>query len=839
MEPRLPVLDLEPEITARLRKARRLVLSAPTGSGKSTQVPPMLLRGGFLERGQAVILQPRRLAARLLAARVAHELGSPLGGLAGYQVRFENVTGPSTRLRFVTEGILLREMIRSPNLEGVAALVFDEFHERHLYGDLTLARALELQERERPDLAILVLSATLDVERVSEYLRPCETLRAEGRLYPVAIEYAPGEGPVWERAADAFARWARAGGRGDVLVFMPGAYEIGRTLEAFRERPEAQGYLLLPLHGELPPAEQDAAVARYDRPKVVAATNVAETSITIEGVRLVIDSGLARVARHDPARGINTLFVEKISRASADQRAGRAGRTAPGTCVRLWGERDHVVRPARDVPEVRRMDLSEALLLLEASGVEDPRAFRWMDPPDERALAGAEELLHDLGALREGRLTDVGRRMAAFPVHPRFARMLLAAEAWGIVPEAALAAALAEGREILVRNPDDEAADFRERVLGGRAESDFEVLRRAWEYAARHGFRAEACRRAGIHAGAARRVGPAREQFLRIAEREGLDVRPRGAPEGALARCLLAGFPDRVARRAEPGTLRCELVHGRRALLARESAVRSAPLLVAAEIREVEGRGGEVQTLLSLAAAIEPEWLREAFPEDMNVRRQIFYDPAARRVVAEDQTRFRDLVLERRQVEPPPAEEAARLLAAEVRAGRLEAPGWDEAVERWIRRVNFLARACPELGIPPIDEAARDLLVLELCAGAVSYKDLKERPALPVVRGWLSPAQQELVERHAPERLELPNGRRPRVEYGAGEPPTVALTIQELYGVTRLPAVALGRVAPRVEILAPSRRPVQVTTDLAAFWAEQYPKVKKELQRRYPKHEWR
>jgi ATP-dependent helicase HrpB len=280
-------------------------------------------------------------------------------------------------------------------------------------------------------------------------------------------------------------------------------------------------------------------------------------------------------------------------------------------------------------------------------------------------------------------------------------------------------------------------------------------------------------------------------------------------------------------------------VHGRRALLARESAVRSAPLLVAAEIREVEGRGGEVQTLLSLAAAIEPEWLREAFPEDMNVRRQIFYDPAARRVVAEDQTRFRDLVLERRQVEPPPAEEAARLLAAEVRAGRLEAPGWDEAVERWIRRVNFLARACPELGIPPIDEAARDLLVLELCAGAVSYKDLKERPALPVVRGWLSPAQQELVERHAPERLELPNGRRPRVEYGAGEPPTVALTIQELYGVTRLPAVALGRVAPRVEILAPSRRPVQVTTDLAAFWAEQYPKVKKELQRRYPKHEWR
>jgi ATP-dependent helicase HrpB len=839
MEPRLPVLDLEPELTARLRRSRRIVLSAPTGSGKSTQVPQMLLRGGFLERGQAVLLQPRRLAARMLAARVARELDAPLGSLVGYQVRFENVTGPETRIRFVTEGILLREMIRSPRLEGVAALVFDEFHERHLYADLTLARALELQERERPDLAILVLSATLDVDRVAKYLEPCDVLATEGRLYPVSIEYAPGEGPVWDRAAEAFARWAQRGGRGDALVFMPGAYEIGRTLEALRERSESRGYLLFPLHGELPPAEQDAAVARYDRPKIVVATNVAETSITLEGVRLVVDSGLARVARHDPARGLNTLFVEKISRASADQRAGRAGRTAPGTCVRLWGEREHAARPAREVPEVRRLDLSEALLLLKAAGVEDPRVLRWMDPPEERAWAAAEELLGDLGALRGGRLTDVGRRMAAFPLHPRAARMLLAAEAWGAVPEAALAAALSEGRELLLRNVDDETAAFREKILGGRAESDFELLRRAWEYAARHDFRPEACRRAGIHAGAARRVGPVRDQFLRIAEREGLDTRPRGAPAGALARCLLAGFPDRVARRAEPGTLRCELVHGRRGLLARESAVRSAEFFVAAEIREIEGRGGEAQTLLSLAAAIEPAWLREAFPEDLNARRHVFYDSAARRVVAEDQTRFRDLVLERRRVEPPPAEEAARLLAAEVRAGRLELPGWTEAVEQWIRRVNLLARACPELGIPPIDEEARELLTQQVCAGAVSFKDLKERPVLPVARGWLSPAQQDLVDRHAPERLELPNGRRPRVDYGAEETPSVALTIQELYGVARVPAIALGRVTPRVQILAPSRRPVQVTTDLEAFWAEQYPKVKKELQRRYPKHEWR
>src|SRR5215470_9441003 len=341
----LPIYEIEKELVATLQKTRRLVLQAPTGSGKSTQVPQMLLKHGLLGPGQVVILQPRRLAARLLAVRVARELSVELGQEVGYQIRFENATSKATRIKFETEGILLRQMLQEPALPGIQALIFDEFHERHLYGDITLASALTLQEQTRPDLLIIVMSATLDTGALEKYLRPCVVLTSEGRKYPVVIEYLPrrlgkSPPPVWDLAAETFAKYAKASA-GDVLVFMPGGYEIHRTMDAVRQKSESRSYLLLPLHGELPPRDRDAAVARYEQPKVVIATNVAETSITIDGVQLVIDSGLARVPRYDPNRGINTLLIEKISRASADQRAGRAGRTAPGHAVRLWSAPEH------------------------------------------------------------------------------------------------------------------------------------------------------------------------------------------------------------------------------------------------------------------------------------------------------------------------------------------------------------------------------------------------------------------------------------------------------------------------------------------------------------------
>jgi len=860
MADRLPIYEVESAILAGAREHRRLILSAPTGSGKSTQVPQMLLDAGLLGRGQVVVLQPRRLAARLLAARVAWERKSELGGEVGYQIRFENVTCADTRIRFVTEGVLLRQMVQDPELRGVSALIFDEFHERHLYGDITLAQALELQERRRPDLLLVVMSATLDAARLEEYLRPCRVVESAGRTHPVQIEYARTPSylekrPVWDQAAAAFCDFVRSGGEGDVLVFMPGSFEINQTIEAIRHCEESRGLVLLPLHGELPPREQDAAVARYDKRKVVVATNVAETSLTIDGIRCVIDSGLARIPRYDPYRGINTLLIEKISQASADQRAGRAGRTAPGVCLRLWSREEHSHRPARELPEVKRLDLAEVVLTLKAAGVADLRKFRWLEPPEEQALAHAEELLTDLGALAPPRtpealageatggpcstITPMGRQMLAFPLHPRYARMLLAAQERGCVYPACLVAALTQGRDLLLRNVDRETAALREELLGPTAASDLFLLMRAWNYAVRKEFKLEACRRLGIHALTARQVGPLFEQFLDIARREGLEVEPREVADEALQKCILVAFSDRVARRVDAGTLRCELVHGRRGTLARESAVQSSPLLVAAEIREVEGKDKSVNTLLSLATAIEETWLAELFPEDLSRALRCFYDSASRRVYAEEQLRFRDLAIGVRRIEPPPADEAARLLAEEVLAGRLTLNEWDHSVEQWILRLNLLAQWCPELGLPPITDQARRDLVQQLCHGAFSYKDIKDKPVRPLVKGWLSPQQQEWVDQHAPERLTLANGRAPKVVYDAANPPHIAVRIQELFDVNSTPRIAMGRVPVLVHILAPNMRPVQITQDLAGFWREHYPRIKQELQRKYPKHAWR
>jgi ATP-dependent helicase HrpB len=928
MADRLPIYDIERDLIARLKTGRRLILSAPTGSGKSTQVPQMLLQHGLLGEGQVVILQPRRLATRLLASRVAQELGVQLGSEVGYQIRFENVTSPQTKIRFVTEGVLLRQMIDNPELRGVSVLIFDEFHERHLYGDITLACALDLQEQHRPDLNLIVMSATLDAELLEDYLRRtgvapvsnqfpaqagqkdgdrleacptfgCSVLSSEGPVFPVEIEYASEPGyvdkrPIWEQAAEAFSHYIGSGGEGDVLVFMPGGYEISQTIEAIRHTSEAKSFILLPLHGELSPKDQDAAVARYGQRKVVVSTNVAETSLTIDGIRLVIDSGLARIPCYDPYRGINTLLIEKISQSSADQRTGRAGRTAPGVCMRLWSREEQGHRLVQELPEIKRLDLAEVVLTLKAAGIEDLRKFRWLEPPDEQSLAHAEELLLDLGALQRRAgfqsapgernnanetlalpreldrleacptlITAIGRKMLAFPLHPRYSRMLLAAHEYGCVHQACLVAALTQGRDLLLHNVDRDTNSFREDLLGEKASSDFWILMRAWTYAAKNQFRLDACRRLGIHAVTARQVGPLFEQFLRIAEREGLDVKPREVKDEALQKCILIGFSDRVARRLDQGTLRCELVHNRRGVLARESVVsryldssssrresaltsggKNEPahagcygLFVAAEVREVEGR--EVNTILSLATAIEADWLRELYPEDMESDLHVQFDAQAKRVQAAELVKFRGLALSAKRVEPPPADVAAQLLADEIIAGRLLLPKWDHSVEQWLLRLRLLCQHCPELQLPPITEDDRKHIIGQLCNGAVSYKDIKEREVKPVVMSWLSEPQRGLLDKHAPERLTLANGRTPKVAYGATGSPYISLRIQELYDVTQTPKIAMGRVPVLVHILTPGMKPIQITQDLASFWREHYPRIKSELQRKYPKHLWR
>ncbi|HEY8899884.1 MAG TPA: ATP-dependent helicase HrpB [Chthoniobacterales bacterium] len=834
----LPIYEIRDGLVASLGRGNRLLLRAPTGSGKSTQVPQMLLDSGLAGDGLIIVLQPRRLAARMLAARVASERAARLGGEVGYQIRLDNVSSGQTRILYVTEGILLRRMLADPALRGVAAIVFDEFHERHLFGDLSLARALDLQDASRPDLRLLVMSATLQGGALSEYLAPCELLESEGRTFPVEIEFLdrePREEPIWERAAEAVAR-AFPSTPGNALVFMPGAYEIQRTIQAIQFRLGA-GVPVLPLHGELPPDAQDAAVAAGGTRRIIVSTNVAETSLTIQDVTLVIDAGVARVARFDPHRGINTLYIEKISHASADQRAGRAGRTAPGRCLRLWTRRDHEQRPAAELPEIRRLDLTETVLTLKAAGVADLRTFRWLEAPDARGLERAESLLRDLGAVEEAGITEIGRRMLSFPVHPRYARMFLAAQELGCVRAAALIAAITQSRGILLR-ADKRIEEQREETFG-EGVSDFQIFMRAWAWAERQGYRVDACRRLAVHADAARQVGKLFEQFLGIAKGERLDVSERPAEDATIARCVLAGFADQVARRRSMGTLLCDIVHGRRGLLARESVAQGSRLLVAAEINDIEKRGGEAQVMLSLATEIDEAWLREMFPRDFTERREVCFDSTQNRVVVRIEKVFRDLVLESRDRDAEPSEESGACLAREVIEGNLVLRQWDDAVEQWICRVNRLAAWMPDLALPPIGETERELLIHEVCGNATSYRDIKDRPVRETVRAWLTPAQQQQVEKFAPERIDLPGGRRAKVLYAAEADPFIAARIQDLYGLQSSLKIAGGRVPLTIQILAPNMRPVQVTTDLANFWVEAYPKLRQELSRRYPKHEWR
>ena len=843
MKQPLPIDSLQDGLVAACGRVRRLVLRAPTGSGKSTRIPQMLLDLNLVQ-GQIVVLQPRRIAARLLAARIAQEREVRLGGEVGYQIRFERVESAQTRIKFVTEALLLRQMASDPELKGVGAVVFDEFHERNLHSDVALALARRLQETHRPDLLIMAMSATLDTEGVAKWLGSAETLAADGRAYPVQVEYTHlprnSTRPIWDAAAEQVRRVLREESEGDVLVFMPGSYEIMRTIGAVRNLPESGGVDILPLYGELPPEEQDRAVKPSPGRKVIVATNVAETSLTIPGVRAVVDAGLARIARFDPHRGIDTLLVEPVSQASAEQRAGRAGRTGPGRCIRLWSQTDHEARPLREVPEIKRVDLSETILLLLSSGWGEAASFPWYEKPDDKALLRALTVLADLGAVdAQGKLTPLGRRMSVFPAHPRYARMLLAAGDLDCVYEVCRIAGLAQGRDILFRKVDDRTENARDSVEQEDG-SDFfprlALLQRAVEMK----FDADACDRFGVHGQAARQADQAARQFLRLAEGQGLPVSDRVADPAAIRRCLLLGFSDRLAVRLDAGTLRCALVHGRTGELRRESSIRNAKLLVAAEVDEIQARGG-VTTYLSLATAVEESWLQELFPSEFSTVNQVRYDASQRRVVTRVERRFRDLVLEAKERDDAPSDAASRLLAEEVAAGRLELEKWDAPVDAWIRRVNFLSKHCPELGIPPFDDAARRMVIEEVCAGAVAYRDIRERPVFGVVRGWLTHEQAMALESYCPEKIILPRKKHPaRIEYTEDGQAEIEATVQELYDFpgSKL-RVCLGKVPMVVCIQSPARRTQQRTTDLDAFWKGSYEGVKKELRGRYPKHEWR
>ncbi len=799
------------------------MLRAPTGAGKTTRVPAAILDANL---GPVIVLEPRRLAARAAARRVAEERGVRLGAEVGYQVRFENRTSASTRLTFVTEGILLRRFQDDPFLDGIGCVVFDEFHERNLDGDLALAMARRVQLEARPELAIVVMSATLDVERIASWLGDSPRIESEGRSFPVDVRYraARGREPLEERVFDGV-REILAQTSGSVLVFLPGVGEIRRARERLAEGARRGDFELVELYGDLSPERQDAALRAGAKRRVVLATNVAESSITVEDVTGVVDSGLARSMRHDPSVGLDRLELGPISRASADQRAGRAGRTAPGVCLRLWSEMENRALVPFDEPEVRRIDLAGAVLQLLVWGENDPRAFPWFDAPRPEALERALALLEVLGARDARGATELGRTLARLPLHPRLAGVLVEGWRTGVGERAALAAALLSERDPFERVPRGTRA-------GPRAASDSDVLDRVHALEA---FERSGTRGAGalvLHEGGARAVLRARDQFFDLA-REHLGTAPRAdlARDEALLRALFVAFPDRLARRRERRSDRGLMVGGRGVRLSDASAVTEPELFLCIDLD-----AGTQDAFVRQASLVEREWID---PGRLIERVDTTFDTERGRVVARKLLCFVDLVLEEHPHPVIDAELAERLLLEAALRDPARALGLDRPERAaFLARLAFLREAMPELALPAVDEAGLRTLLASLVPGRRALVELAEAPVLESLQGLLSAKQRHTLDREAPERLRVPSGSQIRIAYEPGRAPVLAARIQELFGLHATPRLAGGRVAVLLHLLAPNGRPQQVTEDLASFWKNTYPIVRKELRARYPKHAW-
>ncbi len=816
----LPIDAVLAGLVETLRGSQALVLEAPPGAGKTTRVPRALLDAGF--SGEIVVLEPRRLAARFAARRVADELGERVGERVGYTVRFEDVSSAKTRIRFVTEGVLTRRLVEHPDLPGIGTVILDEFHERHLQGDVALALLQRL--RKRRDLRVVVMSATLATDAIARYLG-CAVVRSEGRAYPVDVRHADG---VDDRAlelqvASAVRALVKDGLDGHVLVFVPGAAEIRRTLLACGKLSDEADLELVGLHGDLPASEQDRALGPSTRRKVIVSTNLAESSVTIEGVVAIVDSGLTRIVRHAPWSGLSSLVTEKASRASAVQRAGRAGRTRPGRALRLYTKADFESRPEFDVPEIERADLAQTLLELHVAGVGE---LEWLDAPKPAALEAARDLLTRLGALEGDLPTALGKRLLAFPVHPRLGRIVVEAERRGVAQDGALIAGLLGERDIRVTS----RATFGARRGEDGATEASDVLARvdAFCEAEASGFSASALRSIGLDGHAVQAVERARKQIGRVAKNRAEAPETPQAHDDALLMAVLAGYPDRVAKRRRQGARDLALAQGGAAELSEASAVRHAPWMVAVDAEVVRGR-----TLVRIASRIEPEWLMDMFESRIRDENEFAFDADKGSVVGSSNLAFDGLTLASSPGFDADDPRVAEVLFEHARAAGARAFVAEDQLDRWLARARFAHSQDASFPAPSDEDV--EAALRELCSGRSSFSELRRADLLGVLRARAS-ADPRRLEHLAPESVTLSNGRSARIEYTPGKAPHLESHLQDFFGMKATPRA--GTVPIVVHLLAPNRRAVQVTTDLEGFWQKHYPAIRKELMRKYPRYTW-
>ena len=840
----LPVADVLHDVVVASRSGA-VVVTAPPGSGKTMLVPAAVL-DDLPPPARLVLLQPRRLAARSVAHQIARLRDVPLGGEVGYQVRFDARVSRDTRLIVETTGIMLRRLLGDIALDSIDAVVLDEFHERTIEMDLVLGLLVRVRQTLRPDLRIIVMSATLAAEPVAHLLgtavdQPsgtrslCPIISAHGRLFPVEVRFSRrGEQRDLLDMVTAAVPEALRSTTGHVLVFLPGVGEIMRCERELSAAAERQGHAVLALFGDMPPDQQDRVLTDIGRRKIILATNVAETSLTIPGITAVIDSGLARQLRVSPATGLPRLELVPISQASADQRAGRAGRTGPGVCWRLWDEASHHHRPTAEIPEAVRGDLAGPLLHLLTSG--EHRDFPWLDQPPGESLENARRLLHQLGAIEPGtvagddRVTPLGAELARLPAHPRLARLLLAGVRHGVLRKAAIAAALLSERD-----------PFRVGGHGGHGPRDrfnvrirSDLVDRVAALESFHTGQPSSRTDLELHPGGAQNVMRAAEQLQNLVDMAAAD--PPVDPDTALMQALLEAFPDRLVRLRPGGNDRGTMVGGRGVRLDGGSRVRHEPFFLAIDINDAGGEASVRQ-----ASAVEASWLEAEPLAATNLRavEELLYHPSRRQVEARLRRYWTDLVLDETPIAIRDTAAAASLLAAEAapQLARL-LPGADTAAGSFLARVRWLATAAPELSLPAVSDADLAQLLPAICTGLRSLDEIAAADWLTHFQRIVGYDRLAELERLAPSQLELPTGKRYRLAYGPGGPPVLAVRIQELFGVRETPRVAGGRVPVLLHLLGPNHRPQQVTSDLASFWNTTYAEVRKELRRRYPKHAW-
>jgi ATP-dependent helicase HrpB len=816
----LPIDGILPLLRQTLAVNHAVVLQAPPGAGKTTHVPLALLDEAWLAGRSILMLEPRRLAARAACARMAQLRGETAGETVGYRIRFDAKVSAKTRIEVLTEGILTRRLQTDPELKNVGLVIFDEFHERHLHADLALALCLDSQRTLREDLKILVMSATLDGESISKLLGDAPIVTSEGRRYPVDIRYLPRDpsGPLPPLVCDAVLS-AIEKDEGDVLVFLPGAWEIRRTQELLEAQVAAR-VDVFPLYGDLSWEIQDRAIrSSAGRRKIVLATPIAETSLTIEGVRVVVDSGFARVPQFDPRSGLTRLVTVRISRASSEQRAGRAGRLAPGACYRLWSETTQRGLVPQSPPEIRAADLASLALELAAWGVREARALAWLDPPPEAAFSQARELLTELDALDgSGLITKTGRAMARLPLHPRLSHMLFAADHLGLEALACDVAALLSERDILA-GESRRSTDFTQRL---------EAL---WAFRL-HGRQGAQSHHAD--AGACARVNQAAQQFRRM---QSLSEPVNTADAGSAGLLLALAYPDRVALARAPGETRYLLASGRGARLPDAEMRLRQPCIVAASLD-----AGETEGLIYSAAPLDVYVLRKHLATHLRTEDVVRWDGQQHAVVARREERFGALVLDSKPLTAADANQMRAAMLDGIRRLGIETLPWTREAREWQARILSLRHWLPDENWPDVSNVAlRDTLDdwLGPYLDGITRRDHLTRLDLSaILKNLLAWEQGRRLEEEAPTHLEVPSGSRVRLEYIPGESPALKVKLQEMFGLADTPRVAGGKVPVTLHLLSPAQRPIQVTQDLRGFWERTYPEVKKELKGRYPRHPW-